>query len=156
MDARSTGVAIALGLLSLISEETPLAAATRKPERPPEIGMTADFEPLRARLMEPTQATVSPACGSVMWPWATRGKLGADRALRPYGQPRVNALWTRDFVSLLFRPADWDSLSAFRGVSKPCDQRQDVPLFAVTFGTQGGDVYTLLSFETRCAQIFEA
>jgi len=157
MNARSTGVAMALGLLSLVSGDTLIAAAsTRKPELPPEIGKTADFEPLRARLMEPTQATVSSACGSVMWPWAYRGKLGADRALRPYGQTRVNALWTRDLVSLLFRAADWDSVSAFRGVSKPCDQRQDVPLFAVTFGTKGGDVYALLSFETRCAQIFEA
>jgi TonB family protein len=130
--------------------------SARKPETPPEVGKSAAFEPLRERLVESTKATVSPACGSAIWPWAYRGKLGANRTLRPYGSTAVQAGWVRDFVTLLFHAADWDSVTKYRGLSKPCDQGHDVPLFAVTFDAKGGDVYALLSLETRCAQIFEA
>src|SRR6185503_11712413 len=126
---RGADVIAALVVLGVSPMTTRFAdARTHKPEVPPAVGKSVDFRPLRDRLMHSKGATVSSACGSVMWPWAYRGKLGVDRALRPYGQSRVNVLWVRDFVTLLFHEADWDSVSRFRGVSKPCDQTHDVPL----------------------------
>jgi TonB family protein len=116
----------------------------------------AAFEPLRRRLLKSKMALVSPACGVVTWPWAYRGKRGANLELKAYARAEMDSRWVRDFVTTLLQPADWDSVDRFRGRSKPCNETHEVPLFTVTFRGGGEETYALLSFEGRCAQIFEA
>jgi TonB family protein len=114
------------------------------------------FEQVRARLMAAGRVWVSPACGAAIAPWASRGSLGRRLALRAHSKTEQDQAWNAEFVTALLRAADWDTAQKFRGVSKPCDQTHDVPLFTVTWQAGGAETQALLSFEARCAVLFEA
>jgi len=148
MSLRGLLVAVALGFGGLASGGTP----NRLPEQP----ALARIEQVRSRLMKARRIFVSPACGSAIAPWAYRGSRGNRTMLRAYARTGQDQAWNADFVAALLQASGWDSTYKFRGVSKPCNQTHQVPLFTVTW--EGGDVetYALLSFEARCAVLFEA
>src|SRR5436309_13231621 len=113
------GFLVAIALLTGVGTAGAESAVAKyfRPER------LAAYSELQARLMKAKRATVSAACGSVMWPWAYRGQRGSRMTLRPYATAEVDARWAVDFVAALFREADWDSVEEFRGRSNPCDER---------------------------------
>lgn len=121
------------------------------------------IDKVRARLLEARHVTASAACGSAMAPWAYRGPRGTRMTLAAYSRREQDQAWNAEFVAALLQPADWDSSSNFRGVSKPCDETHRVPLFTVTWQAGGSgamldqvETYALLSFEARSVVLFEA
>jgi protein TonB len=113
------------------------------------------FEQLQERLQASSGATVSAACGSVAAPWAYRGKRGARMALRPYKSEKMNRPWAQTFVATLLRAADWDTIRKCRGENRPCDEKNESPLYVVSLRTTP-ETYVLVEFENACATVFEA
>ncbi|HEY2954182.1 MAG TPA: TonB family protein [Candidatus Eisenbacteria bacterium] len=150
----------AASVLMAAAFATGAGAAAKEPK--PWSEAPASQAEVRERLLKARQVTVSAACGTVMAPWAYRGRYGEHATLRPYTRVRRGRDWIRDFVNALLTPADWDSARNFRGVSKPCGEVHEVPLISVTFigrGTglgPGPEIYAVLSFEGRDAVLFEA
>lgn len=137
-----------------------IAAPTPTPARPavasPVLTEKADFDALFARLSRVKNATVSTACGSASAPWAYRGERGKATMLRPYRTEKAGEAWTRRFVTSLFQPAAWDTIRRCSGAQgRSCDRDPRGPLVVVTLNGKS-DVYVLLSFEKRCAIVFEA
>jgi hypothetical protein len=114
------------------------------------------FGPLLERLQGARDASVSSVCGSGVAPWAYRGQArGKSTALRAYRTDAADRSWATEFVRVLMREADWDSTHKCETSRKPCDQTHRVPLYVVELHARG-NVYALLDFEERWAQVFEA
>jgi len=115
-----------------------------------------EFGPLLERIEDAKGASVSSVCGSGFAPWAYRGRTyGARTSLRPYVTDRADRSWAQTFVRLLMREADWDSTQRTRTSRKTCSETHRVPFYVVELHTRP-NVYALLDFETRWAQVFEA
>jgi TonB family protein len=147
-------------LLFAVPATAAIAAPTPTPATPavpsPVLNEKADFDALLGRLSRMKSATVSTACGSASAPWAYRGERGRATMLRPYRSERAGEGWTRRFVATLFRSAAWDTIRACSGApGRNCDGDPRGPLVVVTLNGKP-DVYALLSFEKRCAIVFEA
>jgi TonB family protein len=113
------------------------------------------LEEVRHQILKAGAATVVAACGSSAAPWGYRGARGDSVALKPYASAERERPWARAFAEALLEPADWDSTQCFRGRGKPCSQANAVPLFVIRWHVVSGDVYAMISFESRCAQLFE-
>jgi len=152
------GIAVAL-LIWAVTFPWSALADWRTPKLPPAFDPSA----IRDRLARVESAEISRACGNIVWPWAYRGAVGRELAMKSYGLHRASRAWARAMARRLLEGAMIDTATKVSGTKVECDPATAAPIYLVAFHERGrgleyGDrtTYALLRFDIGAVVLFDA
>src|SRR5262249_12991949 len=93
------------------------SADSRAPKLPPACNPSA----IRERLARIESADISRACGNIVMPWAYRGHVGRELAMRSYGLHRAGREWSRALARRLLQGTTIDTATKASGTRIECD-----------------------------------
>jgi hypothetical protein len=111
---------------------------------------------LRLRLENVQSLVVSRACGNISHPWAYRGPIGREMAMRSYGRHEADSLFARRMVHELIEDAIVDTVTEAPSTRVECDPTAAKPMYLLEFRFLKQSTYAVLWFELGVALFFDA
>ena len=111
---------------------------------------------LRLRLENVQSLTVSRACGNISHPWAYRGPIGRELAMRSYGRHEADSLFARRMVHELVEDALVDTVTEAPSTRVECDPMAAKPMYLFEFRFAKQSTYAVVWFELGVALFFDA
>jgi TonB family protein len=111
---------------------------------------------LRLRLENVQSLAVSRACGNISHPWAYRGPIGRELAMRSYGRHQADSLFAKRMVHALIEDALVDTVTEAPSTRVECDPTAAKPMYLLEFHFVKQSTYAVLWFELGVALFFDA
>jgi TonB family protein len=115
-----------------------------------------DPDGLNLRLEHVQSVDISRACGNISRPWAYRGQVGREMALRSYGRHHADSVYAQRMVTLLMEDARVDTATEVPSTRLDCDPAAARPMYLLEFVHGKRSTYAVLWFELGVVLFFDA